>query len=139
MASAQLRSRVNVRREFDEDAAARSCAHRSSCAQVFLNLVVNAAQAVEGGGNVLVATRSDGDHVVVSVADDGCGIPAELIDRIFDPFFTTKPVGEGTGLGLAIAHQIVASHGGDIQVESTPGRGSVFRVRLPAAPVGDLA
>jgi signal transduction histidine kinase len=106
---------------------------------VFLNLVINAAQAVDPGGNVLVATRVDGDHVVVSVADDGCGIPSELIDRIFDPFFTTKAVGEGTGLGLAIVHQIVASHGGDIQVESTPGRGTVFRVRLPAAPVGDLA
>jgi two-component system, NtrC family, sensor kinase len=100
---------------------------------VFLNLVVNAAQAVETGGHVLVATRTDGDHVVVSVADDGCGIPAELIERIFDPFFTTKAVGEGTGLGLAIAHQIVTSHGGEIQVESSPGRGTVFRVRLPAA------
>jgi signal transduction histidine kinase len=132
VASAQLRSRVNVQREFDEALPRVVCAPQQ-LRSVFLNLVVNAAQAVETGGHVLVATRTDGDHVVVSVADDGCGIPAELIERIFDPFFTTKAVGEGTGLGLAIAHQIVTSHGGEIQVESSPGRGTVFRVRLPAA------
>jgi signal transduction histidine kinase len=134
VASAQLRNRVNVMREFDEAVARVVCAPQQ-LRQVFLNLVVNAAQAVEDGGHVLVATRNDGAHVVVSVADDGCGIPAELLDRIFDPFFTTKPIGEGTGLGLGIAHQIVASHGGDIEVESTPGEGTVFRVRLPAAPI----
>jgi signal transduction histidine kinase len=131
VASVQLRSRVNVQREFDDALPPVICAPQQ-LRSVFLNLVVNAAQAVEPGGHVLVATRTDGDHAVVSVADDGCGIPPELIDRIFDPFFTTKAVGEGTGLGLAIAHQIVASHGGDIQVESTPGCGTVFRVRLPA-------
>jgi len=70
---------------------------------------------------------------VLSVEDDGCGIPPELIDRIFDPFFTTKGVGEGTGLGLAISYEIVRRHGGEIEVDSVPGRGSVFRVRLPAA------
>ena len=133
VASAQLRSRVNVQREFESSLPRVVCAPQQM-RQVFLNLVVNAAQAVETGGHVLVATRQDGEHVIVSVADDGCGIPPELIDRIFDPFFTTKPVGIGTGLGLGIAHQIVTSHGGQIQVESTPGRGTVFRVRLPAAP-----
>ena len=99
-------------------------------------VAVDLEWVIEHAGSALrliVATRSEGDHVVVSVADDGCGIPPELIDRIFDPFFTTKAVGEGTGLGLAIAHQIVTSHGGEIQVESSPGRGSVFRVRMPAA------
>jgi signal transduction histidine kinase len=133
VASAQLRSRVNVQREFDASLPRVVCAPQQM-RQVFLNLVINAAQAVETGGHVLVATRQDGDHVIVSVADDGCGIPPELIDRIFDPFFTTKPVGIGTGLGLGIAHQIVTSHGGQIQVESTPGKGTVFRVRLLAAP-----
>jgi signal transduction histidine kinase len=130
VASAQLRSRVNVLREFD-DALPRVVCAPQQLRQVFLNLVVNAAQAVDAGGHVLVATRREGDHVIVSVADDGCGIPPEVIDRIFDPFFTTKPVGVGTGLGLGIAHQIVSSHGGEIQVESTPGTGTVFRVRLP--------
>jgi signal transduction histidine kinase len=133
VASAQLRSRVNVLREYDESLPRVICAPQQ-LRQVFLNLVVNAAQAVEPGGHVLVATRPDGDHVVVSVGDDGCGIEPDVIDRIFDPFFTTKPVGEGTGLGLGIAHQIVSSHGGEIEVESAPGRGTVCRVRLPAAP-----
>jgi signal transduction histidine kinase len=136
VASAQLRSRVNVLREFD-DALPRVVCAPQQLRQVFLNLIINAAQAVDAGGHVLVATRWDDDHVIVSVADDGCGIPPELIDRIFDPFFTTKPVGVGTGLGLGIAHQIVSSHGGEIQVESTPGTGSVFRVRLPVASADD--
>ena len=131
VASGQLRSRVNVLREYDDELPRVVCAPQQ-LRQVFLNLVINAAQAVDAGGTVLVATRRDGDHVIVSVADDGCGIPPDLIDRIFDPFFTTKPVGVGTGLGLGIAHQIVTSHGGEIQVESTPGTGTVFRVRLPA-------
>jgi two-component system NtrC family sensor kinase len=138
VASAQLRSRVNVLREYDDDLPHVVCAPQQ-LRQVFLNLVVNAAQAVEAGGHVLVATRPDGDHVIVSVGDDGCGIAPDVIDRIFDPFFTTKPVGEGTGLGLGIAHQIVASHGGEIEVESEPGHGSVFRVRLPAVRGDQLA
>jgi len=132
VASGQLRSRVHVLREYDAELPRVICAPQQ-LRQVFLNLVINAAQAVDAGGTVLVATRRDGDHVIVSVADDGCGIPPDLIDRIFDPFFTTKPVGVGTGLGLGIAHQIVTSHGGEIQVESTPGTGTIFRVRLPAS------
>jgi signal transduction histidine kinase len=74
--------------------------------------------------------------VIVEVADDGCGIPADLLPRIFDPFFTTKPVGEGTGLGLSISHGIVVDHGGRIEVESTPGQGSRFRVILPVRGKG---
>jgi signal transduction histidine kinase len=133
VASGQLRSRVNVLREYDPHLLQVTCAPQQ-LRQVFLNLVVNAAQAVDAGGHVLVATRQDGDQAIVSVGDDGCGISPDVIDRIFDPFFTTKPVGEGTGLGLGIAHQIVSSHGGSIEVESAPGRGTVFRVRLPVAP-----
>ena len=97
------------------------------------DLVLNACQAIEGGGTIRVGVRGENGQVVLSVEDDGCGIPPELIERIFDPFFTTKGVGEGTGLGLAISYEIVRRHGGEIEVESVPGRGSAFRVRLPAA------
>jgi PAS domain S-box-containing protein len=100
--------------------------------QVFLNLLVNAAQVLGDGGCIRVATRVEDDEAVVEVADDGPGIPPELLERIFEPFFTTKPVGEGTGLGLPISRQIVAQHGGRLEVESQPGRGTRFCVRLPA-------
>ena len=101
--------------------------------QVFLNLVINACQATAGDQAIRIAVRSQADRVVIEVRDDGCGIPPEQLERIFDPFFTTKPVGEGTGLGLSISYQIVQSHHGELTVESTPGRGSCFRVSLPAA------
>lgn len=99
--------------------------------QVFLNLLLNASQAVESRGCIRVATRDEGEWATVEVSDDGCGIAPEIRERIFDPFFTTKDVGEGTGLGLGIAYNIVRSHGGEINVTSEPGAGSCFRVRLP--------
>jgi PAS domain S-box-containing protein len=108
--------------------------------QVFLNVLVNAVQAIEatarGHGRIEIRTRTAGGAVVVDLADDGCGIPAELLPRIFDPFFTTKPVGAGTGLGLSISHGIVAEHGGRIEVDSTPGQGTRFRVILPVDDKG---
>ena len=99
--------------------------------QVWMNLLANAAHAVKGGGSVSVETESAGDFVVVRVRDTGCGIPPENLSRIFDPFFTTKPVGEGTGLGLSVTYGIVERHGGRIEVESRPGEGALFTVRLP--------
>jgi len=101
--------------------------------QVFLNLVTNAAQATpEGGGTIVLSTRQGGDgSVVVTVEDDGHGIPANVLPRIFDPFFTTKDVGKGTGLGLSIAYRIIEQHGGRIEVESTVGKGTRFTVTLP--------
>jgi PAS domain S-box-containing protein len=105
--------------------------------QVFLNLLVNAAQAIPEGqvdrNEVEVRLGVEGERIVLSVRDTGCGIAPENLKRIFDPFFTTKPVGVGTGLGLAISHGIVTSLGGELDVESAPGRGSTFRVRLPVA------
>lgn len=99
--------------------------------QVFLNLINNAAQAIDGPGTITVATLADARHITVSVRDTGRGIPDDVLPRIFDAYFTTKPDGEGTGLGLAIARNIVEEHGGDIEVSSEVGVGTEFRVRLP--------
>ncbi|MEJ2202212.1 MAG: ATP-binding protein, partial [Desulfuromonadaceae bacterium] len=102
--------------------------------QVFMNLLQNAVQAIEGVGGVRVRTFSEPQHVLVEIADSGCGMSPERLDRIFEPFFTTKPVGQGTGLGLSICYEIIKKHGGTIQVESAPGKGSTFRLRLPLTP-----
>ncbi len=110
--------------------------------QVVLNLLINAMQAIEatgrGSGRIEINTRAENDEVILEVVDDGCGMPEADLPRIFDPFFTTKPVGQGTGLGLAITHSIVTDHGGRVEVESTPGRGSCFRVILPMGGKGDV-
>jgi signal transduction histidine kinase len=100
--------------------------------QVFLNLIKNAAECFgPEGGRIDVSLKRDGDHVVVEVSDDGPGIPEALQPRLFEPFFTTKETGEGTGLGLSITRQIVASHCGELRVESVEGEGTRFIVRLP--------
>jgi len=100
--------------------------------QLFLNLLVNAAQAVGEGGRIRVRGAIRDGAVELGFRDDGCGIAPEHLDRIFDPFFTTKPVGVGTGLGLAIAFRVVEEHGGRLEVNSEPGAGTEFRVWLPA-------
>ncbi len=104
--------------------------------QVLLNIVTNAAQAIDKPrGIITVTTRPDGgDHVAIDIADNGKGIPADSMTRIFDPFYTTKEPGQGTGLGLSIAYKIVAQHGGRIDVRSEVGVGSTFTVRLPITP-----
>ena len=99
--------------------------------QVFLNLLVNAAQAMEKQGNIIVRTWSDEDNVFVSVADTGKGMTDEVKRRIFEPFFTTKETGKGTGLGLSISADIIRKHGGEINVESEIGNGTTFTVKLP--------
>lgn len=104
--------------------------------QVLVNLLVNAAQAIEDWGQIHVETGVEGRFVVVRVRDTGCGIERQHLDQLFTPFFTTKPVGSGTGLGLSISHGLVESHGGYIQVESEPGQGSLFSISLPISGVG---
>lgn len=99
--------------------------------QVFMNLLVNAAQAIAERGKITISTRAEGGEVQVMVSDTGNGIAAENLSRIFDPFFTTKPVGKGTGLGLSVSYSIVARHHGRIEVESTLGQGTSFCVCLP--------
>jgi PAS domain S-box-containing protein len=103
--------------------------------QVLMNLLMNARHAVGKSGTIEIATRYDRqrNHILLSIADSGHGIEKKNLARIFDPFFTTKPTGEGTGLGLSVSYGIIKSHGGQIHVESTPGKGSVFTVDLPVA------
>ena len=113
---------------------------KQSLSQVFLNLLLNALDAVGKGGRVSIsahAPREDG-FVHVAVSDDGHGIPAHVLPYIFDPFFTTKTRGRGTGLGLSVSLGIVRQHGGDILVESAPEKGSTFTVMLPAALVPEI-
>ncbi|MGH7250852.1 MAG: PAS domain S-box protein [Nitrospiraceae bacterium] len=101
--------------------------------QVLMNLILNAVQAIKGGGLITIRTRVAGGVCSVDVEDTGCGIPTHVLPRIFDPFFTTKGTGEGTGLGLSVSLGIVERHGGQILVESEVGRRTVFTVRLPLA------
>lgn len=103
--------------------------------QVWMNLLVNAAQATGNAGSVRVATRLEDRTAVVTVSDTGHGISPENVEKIFDPFFTTKPVGEGTGLGLSITYGIVKRHGGSISVESSSGAGTAFIVSIPVDAV----
>lgn len=103
--------------------------------QVFMNLLINAGQAIEGHGTITLRTGCDSANVWVEVQDTGCGIAPENLDRIFDPFFTTKPVGTGPGLGLSISYGIINRHGGHIEVRSELGKGTTFRVSLPRQTV----
>jgi signal transduction histidine kinase len=126
-----LKDRITVKRGY-QLADSVECV-RSQIDQVFLNLLANAAQAIQGPGEIGIETRRDGPTAVVAIRDTGPGIAPDVLGRIFDPFFTTKPVGEGTGLGLSISYEIVKKHGGELRAESAPGRGAVFTVRLPVA------
>lgn len=99
--------------------------------QVVLNLLTNAAHAIDGRGTIYLRTGYEGDHVWFEVEDTGKGIAPEQKPHLFEPFYTTKPVGEGTGLGLSLSYSIVTKHGGNIQVFSEPGVGTRFRVWLP--------
>lgn len=101
--------------------------------QVFMNLLINAANAIETFGEINVQTRKDDGHILITVSDTGFGMPKEVVERIFEPFFTTKEVGKGTGLGLSIAYDIVKKHKGEITVDSRLGQGTTFAIRLPCA------
>jgi len=105
----------------------------SQIQQVFTNIILNAAEAIDGQGEVTISTRiaESGQSIEIEFTDTGCGISKENLDKIFDPFFTTKEVGRGTGLGLAVSYGIIARHRGSINVNSSPGKGTNFIVRLP--------
>ncbi len=134
MAAAEVRHRATVVKEFE--ACPPAFGNESRLGQVFLNLIINAAQAMPDRpiqeNQIVLRVRGKDRHVIAEVADNGAGIPPELLARIFEPLFTTKPVGVGTGLGLAICKDIVKDLGGELTVESHVRVGTTFRVRLPA-------
>jgi two-component system, NtrC family, sensor kinase len=111
-------------------------ARESGIRGVFMNLCMNAVQAMPAGGTLTVRTRSAGNRIRCDIEDTGTGIDPEHLARIWDPFFTTKPVGQGTGLGLSITQRIVHRHGGTIRVQSGPGQGARFSLELPTAGPG---
>ena len=118
----------------------RTVGNAEQLIQVLMALMLNAIDAMEHGGGGVLTVRTGsgggrGDEVAVEVQDTGVGIARDERDKIFEPFYTTKPPGRGTGLGLSICYGIVQDHGGRIEVDSAPGRGSVFAVRLPAAGI----
>lgn len=125
----QLKGRVEVQKDYGELPLV-PCAP-SQINQVFLNLLNNAGQAIEGEGQIAIKTYATDDEAVVEIRDSGCGMDKDTLAHIFEPFFTTKPVGQGTGLGLSIVFKIVETHRGRIEVESEPGQGTMFRLRLP--------
>ncbi|QDG53175.1 PAS domain S-box protein [Persicimonas caeni] len=135
MVSNEIRHRAKLVLELDD--TARFFGNENKLGQVFLNLLINAAHAIEegsrGDNQIIVRTRTDDSWVIVEVQDSGGGITTEQLPRIFDPFYTTKPVGQGTGLGLYICQQIVEAHDGEIEFESKPGKGTTARIKLPHA------
>ena len=128
------RNQIELVREYDM-ALPKVFGNAGKLQQVFTNLLLNARDAIPGGGRITLRTTaaSEDDSVMIEVADTGIGIAPENVAKIYDPFFTTKGVGRGTGLGLAVTYGIVQEHSGHISVESTPGRGTTFRISLPTA------
>jgi PAS domain S-box-containing protein len=132
IANNELKYKVTIIKQYGELPMIKCLA--SELNQVFMNLLVNAAQAIQDRGSVTIRTERCGQRVAVSISDTGHGIAPEHINRIFEPFFTTKPVGSGTGLGLSLSYGIIKKHGGDIHVSSETGKGTTFRIELPIDP-----
>jgi len=128
----ELKNRIQVVKEYGEIPRVRC--HPNQINQVFMNLLVNASQAIKGEGEIAIKTFRKGDIVGVRISDSGVGIPPETLSKIFDPGFTTKGVGVGTGLGLSICFKIAEDHDGSIEVESELGKGTTFTLLLPVPP-----
>ncbi len=131
----ELKYKATVTKEYGEIPQSKCYPHQLN--QVFMNLLVNAAQAIEKQGEIKIKTWNGDGFINISISDSGSGIPEDKLNRIFEPFFTTKPVGKGTGLGLSITYDIVKKHGGGIEVASKAGQGTTFTVRLPVTVEND--
>ncbi len=125
----ELKYKADVIREFGELPPVECII--SQINQVVMNLLVNAAHAIDDFGKIQIRTRAEGSSAVIEIEDSGKGIAPENMNRIFEPFFTTKPIGKGTGLGLSLSFNIIEKHNGHIEVNSQPGTGTCFRVTLP--------
>ena len=125
----EYRDRITVHREYGRLPQVEC--HSGQINQVFMNLLLNAAQAIHETGEVWIRTASQGDKVIIVIKDNGCGIPEANLPKIFDPFFTTKKVGEGMGLGLSISYGIIQKHGGNLRVASYDRQGTEFTIELP--------
>ncbi len=125
----ELKYKADVIREFGEIPMVEGFPQKLN--QVFMNILVNAAQAIAEKGEIRIQTKKEGNNVLVAISDTGSGIREEDISKIFDPFFTTKEIGKGTGLGMNIAYNIIEEHKGKISVQSEVGKGTTFFVRLP--------
>jgi two-component system NtrC family sensor kinase len=130
MARNEIKYIADVQQEYDQDLPLLNC-YPQQLNQVFMNILVNAAHAMESRGVITVKTMLEADSILVRISDTGKGISPENLNRIFEPFFTTKEVGKGTGLGLSISYDIIKKHGGAISVESELGAGTTFTIRLP--------
>ena len=131
----ELKYKASVTRELGELPQIKGYPQQLN--QVFMNILVNAAQAIERKGEITVRTRLVDDQIKIEISDTGCGIPKENLQKIFDPFFTTKDVGKGTGLGMNIAYNIVKKHNGMIQVDSIVGKGTLFTINIPVETFPD--
>ena len=129
VAANQINSRADLKLALGELPPLRCKAGHLS--QVFLNLLLNAAQAMKERGEIRIQSSIENDQIVIRFSDTGCGIPAEVLPRIFDPFFTTRDVGSGTGLGLTVSRDIITAHGGNIEVSSKLNAGTTFTIHLP--------
>ncbi|MBI5461872.1 MAG: two-component sensor histidine kinase [Gammaproteobacteria bacterium] len=134
MAASEFGSRVQL--VTDYGALPKLSCHPGRLAQVFMNLLLNAVQAIPGDGAVRIETRSDGTDIEVRIGDTGRGMSEAVLARVFDPFFTTHDVGAGTGLGLTVARDVVRAHGGRIAVDSQPGVGTTFTITIPVSSHG---
>lgn len=125
----ELKYKAELKKDFGKTHLVKCNVQRLG--QVFVNLFINASDAIKDRGTLEIRTYTQGGYVCVDITDSGCGIAPENINKLFEPFFTTKPVGQGTGLGLSISYEIIKKHGGDITVRSKVGEGTTFTVMLP--------
>ena len=125
----QIAEGIEVVREFEADPPVYC--NPGQMNQVFVNIISNALQAMGDSGVLTLRTRQQGGRLEISISDTGKGIPPDVVSKIFDPFFTTKEINQGTGLGLSISYSIIKKHNGEIEVDSSPGKGTTFILKIP--------